>query len=140
MGLTSAARVSVRLGAAGVLASLLLSSCASTDDVDAARRTADDFAGSLRSDDGAAACALLMTSTRSAVEEAAGRPCEEGIVDEVGADPGAVTRAEAFGTAAQVRTQNDTLFLARYDGRWLVLAAGCSPRGELPYDCQVEGG
>jgi hypothetical protein len=140
MGLTSAGRASVRLGATAVLASLLVSSCASTDDVDAARRTADDFASAVRSDDGAAACALLMSSTRSTVEESAGQPCEEAVVDEVGADPGTARDAEVFGTAAQVRMEDDTLFLARYDGRWLVLAAGCRPRGELPYDCQVEGG
>jgi hypothetical protein len=33
----------------------------------------------------------------------------------------------------------DTVFLARFDGGWRVMAADCSPRAEQPYECQVKG-
>jgi hypothetical protein len=43
-------------------------------------------------------------------------------------------------TWAQVRLDDDTVFLAAFPGGWRVVAAGCRPRGEAePYDCAVEG-
>ncbi len=35
--------------------------------------------------------------------------------------------------------EGDTYFLSRFQQGWLVSAAGCEVRGELPYDCDVEG-
>ena len=29
---------------------------------------------------------------------------------------------------------------ALFDDRWLITAAGCTPRGDLPYDCTLKGG
>jgi hypothetical protein len=34
----------------------------------------------------------------------------------------------------------DTVFLAEFPDGWKVVAAACTPRDRLPYDCQVEGG
>ena len=34
----------------------------------------------------------------------------------------------------------DTVFLATFPGGWRVVAAGCTPRGDRPYDCTVAGG
>ena len=39
-----------------------------------------------------------------------------------------------------MRLDKDTLFLARFDQGWRVTAAGCTPHGDLPYDCTVKGG
>ncbi|EAP98458.1 hypothetical protein JNB_15878 [Janibacter sp. HTCC2649] len=49
-------------------------------------------------------------------------------------------RAQVYGRDAIVQWDDQTMFLARFDGGWLVTAAGCTPRGkDLPYDCSVEG-
>jgi len=67
-------------------------------------------------------------------------PCPAAIVDEdlppVGDDPD----TEVYGTAAQVRTSTDTVFLGRFDRGWRVTAAGCAANGDEPYQCSVEGG
>jgi hypothetical protein len=34
----------------------------------------------------------------------------------------------------------DVVFLTVSGADWLVTAAGCTPRPERPYDCQVSGG
>ena len=34
----------------------------------------------------------------------------------------------------------DTVFLAVFPGGWRVVAAGCTPHGDRPYDCVVQGG
>jgi hypothetical protein len=47
--------------------------------------------------------------------------------------------AARWGREAQARTGTDTLFLTMTDAGWRVSAAGCSPRGEAPYACTVEG-
>ena len=33
----------------------------------------------------------------------------------------------------------DTVFLLRFPDGWRVSAAGCTPQGEAPYDCEVQG-
>ncbi len=45
----------------------------------------------------------------------------------------------AFGTMAQVRWGDEAVFLTRLPGGWRVLATGCAPRGDAPYDCAVKG-
>ena len=46
---------------------------------------------------------------------------------------------EVWGGDAQVRLGGDTVFLTETPTGWRVTAAACEPRGELPYECQVEG-
>jgi hypothetical protein len=90
--------------------------------------------------DGAAACALLAPDTASEVEQSGGKPCPEAILDEDLPGPGAVTGSAVYGQWAQVRVGADTVFLAAFPGGWRVVAAGCKPRGDRPYDCEVQGG
>ena len=45
-----------------------------------------------------------------------------------------------FGTTAQVRYEGETLFLARFDDTWRVVAAGCTAQRPKPYDCLLQGG
>jgi hypothetical protein len=40
----------------------------------------------------------------------------------------------------QVRFAQDTIFLARFQSGWKVMAAGCSPVPGHPYDCRLQGG
>ena len=56
------------------------------------------------------------------------------------ADARQVQDTQAFGRGAQVLMDDDAVFLALFDDRWLITAAGCTPRGDLPYDCTLKGG
>jgi hypothetical protein len=117
---------------------------------DSARTTARAFRAALAAGDGATACDLLAPSTRRAVERQEDSICAAAILD---ADvPVAAQRddrrrrgtttpdVDVYGDQARVVLPGDTLFLAAFARGWRVTAAGCTPRGELPYDCQVSGG
>lgn len=54
-------------------------------------------------------------------------------------DPGTVRSVEIWGDAAQVRFTGDTVFLLRFPDGWRIGAAGCTSRGDAPYDCEVRG-
>ena len=90
--------------------------------------------------DGAAACAVLAPDTASALARSAGMPCAQAILDEDLPAPGAVIRADVYGQWAQVRLADDTVFLAVFRDGWRVVAAGCVPRPNRPYDCELQGG
>ena len=87
---------------------------------------------------GVTACAALAPETLGELEESADRPCAQAILDEDLPQPGRVTGADVYGQRAQVRLDDDTVFLAVFPGGWRVVAAGCTSRGELPYDCALE--
>ncbi|BCJ40021.1 hypothetical protein GCM10010168_28790 [Actinoplanes ianthinogenes] len=89
--------------------------------------------------DGAQACATLAPDTTEELEKSADKPCPEAILDEDLPRPGQLVGASVFGQWAQVRFTDDTLFLAVVDDGWRVVAAGCTPRGDRPYDCTLSG-
>jgi hypothetical protein len=85
---------------------------------------------------------VLAPSTRSELEQSAGKPCPEAILEEDVPEASDPTATEVFGTMAQVRYADETAFLTRSDQGWLVLAVACGSRPEgpeRPYDCQVKG-
>lgn len=90
--------------------------------------------------DGAAACALLAPDTVAALERSADAPCAEAILDEDLPAPTGVRRVDVYGQWARVVLTDDTEFLAAFPGGWRVVAAGCTSRGERPYDCVLQGG
>lgn len=47
---------------------------------------------------------------------------------------------DVYGNQARAVLATDTLFLSRFAAGWKVVAAGCSPRPEQPYQCRVNGG
>jgi hypothetical protein len=131
--------ISAALAASTLL--LTVAGCASVDD----RQTAASAAAvrlltAVKNNDGQAACAVLGPETAAEIVQSAGQACPQAILDEDLPDPGVVTAAAVWGQQAQVRTSTDTLFLAVFPGGWRVVAAGCTPRGDRPYDCTVQGG
>jgi hypothetical protein len=81
-------------------------------------------------------CALLAPATRESLEQSS--PC----ADQLGQLPfegGNVSGVQIWGGGAQAKVGSDTVFLTQTDTGWKVTAALCRPRGEAPYECQVEG-
>ncbi len=115
---------------------MLLAGCAGAQDepaVSSARGLLDAASGG----DGAAACELLAPAARSELEQQAGAPCEEAVLDEDLGDGSGEAAVEVFDTMAQVRIGDQTVFLSRYDGDWLVVGAACTPVPNRPYDCSI---
>lgn len=101
---------------------------------------ADGFEQALSAGDGQAACSLLTAATLDELESSSGKACDKAILDEAKAG-GARRDVARFGTMAQVRLDQDVLFLAQSPEGWRVMAAACRPRpGGQPYDCDVAGG
>jgi hypothetical protein len=120
---------------------MTLTGCASVDErAAAATSVALRLLTAAQADDGAGACATLAPETLAELEDSAGKPCAEAILAEDLAPPGTVESAAVFGQWAQVRLAGDTLFLAVFPDGWRVVAAGCTPRPERPYDCALQGG
>jgi hypothetical protein len=83
-----------------------------------------------------ARCDLLAPTTREAIEQSG--PCTDAIgrLPFGGGDVGSV---QIWGGDAQAKVGGDTVFLTQTQQGWRVTAALCQPRGEAPYDCEVEG-
>jgi len=120
---------------------LALAGCAPAGDrARAAAATAVRFLRAVGDGDGAAACAMLAPGTAEELERSGERPCAEAILAAGLPGPGAAGETSVYGQWAQVRLTGDTVFLATFPGGWRVVAAGCTPRGDRPYDCTVAGG
>jgi hypothetical protein len=97
---------------------------------------AGQFRDAVGRHDGAAACALLTDAARDDTETF-GRDCPGQLATLP--DPGPVEQVEIWGDAAQVRLAHDTLFLLRLPDGWRISGAGCTPQGDAPYRCEVQG-
>jgi hypothetical protein len=105
---------------------------------------AEDVAGrferAISDADWSTACGLLAPRTRATLEKSAGQSCSAALRDEDLPDAGPSRRAQVFGTMAQVRFEQDTVFLGVFPGGWHVVAAGCAPVAGKPYDCRLAAG
>ncbi|MDQ4007325.1 MAG: hypothetical protein M3211_04440 [Actinomycetota bacterium] len=88
---------------------------------------------------GVTACSLLAPQTAAELEQAANQPCPRAILGEDLPTVGGVRESRVFGTQGQVLLDGDIVFLAEFPEGWRVVAAGCTPRAALPYDCLVKG-
>lgn len=120
------------------VAAALVAGCAS-DEGPRAADAARAFYTAFAQGDGAAACAALAPATVEEVEQSAGLPCPEAVLEEDVPDVGDPASVEVFGDQAQVRFDSDTAFLAQFPDGWKVVAVACTERPERPYDCRVEG-
>ena len=127
----------MRRTAAGLVAAgaLVLTGCAaaSEGDVRAVATAFEDPGG-----DPQDRCDLLAPATRTVLESDGSGPCAD-VIAGLPLPGGEVTAVEVWSGDAQVRLGGDVVFLTETDTGWRVTAAACEPRGELPYDCEVEG-
>jgi len=123
-----------------LLALLVLTGCASVGERRAAAASvAVRMSTAVAGKDGVSACGLLAPDTAAELEESADKPCAEAILDEDLPAPGTVTGTDVYGQWAQVRLDDDTVFVAVFPAGWRVVAAGCTPRDLRPYDCVLRG-
>jgi hypothetical protein len=108
----------------------MLAGCAATERPDV-ERVATAFAEG----DPSARCSLLAPATVAALEREG--PCAAAAGE--APQGGQVLDTAVWGDEAQVRLSGDTLFLTRTGAGWKVIAAGCTPNGDLPYVCLLEG-
>jgi len=121
-----------------VVALAAVAGCANSQEGDV-ERVADSFYSAIGSRDGAAACDVLAPETASELEQSSGETCAEAVLSEGLSATGEPGSARVFGTMAQVRYGDDTVFLARFRSGWLVMAASCVPQAHDRYDCRIKG-
>lgn len=124
----------------GMLAVFLTGCGASGARVDGARDAARAFEQALASRQYGAACNLLAPETRERLEEDERQACAKAMEGQELPVSGAVNSAEVYGRQALVRADGETLFLSLFTGGWRVVAAGCMPQEDKPYQCVVKGG
>ncbi|MEU9235997.1 hypothetical protein [Streptomyces subrutilus] len=123
------------------VAVLVLAGCgAPASRVSGARTAGEEFVRAVASGDHDAACRLLAPETREALEQEEREACGPALGAEEIPKAGAVRHTEVYGRQAMLRLDGDTLFLSLFGDGWKVVAAGCSPQGEQPYQCELKGG
>ncbi|MDX3697231.1 hypothetical protein PV726_44905 [Streptomyces europaeiscabiei] len=85
-------------------------------------------------------CAVLAPSTVAELELSAGSPCAKAVSEESLRPGGPVRQTDVYGNQARTVLSSDTLFLSRFTSGWKVVAAGCEPRPQEPYQCRIKGG
>lgn len=121
-----------------LLPALLSSGCGSPGG-DAALHVANGFYGAVASHDGAGACQYLAPRTRHELESSTGKACARAVLAEDIPSVRGEGEVRRFGNQAEVKLVGDTVFLAEFSTGWKVVAAACTPRAALPYDCQIKG-
>ncbi|MFF6888045.1 hypothetical protein ACFY9F_33200 [Streptomyces sp. NPDC012421] len=106
---------------------------------DAAAAAGTAFEAAVVAGDHLRACALLAPQTRRQLEQDEQKPCAVAFASQKLPTAFGVDGVEAYGRQAMVRMAGDTLFLSLFTGGWKVVAAGCTPRQDQPYDCLIKG-
>ena len=99
--------------------------------------TVERFFEAVRSQDGEAACGLLVPQTRDDLVTAEGQACAEVLpMDRIG---GTVREVAVWSRWARVGTDEGAVFLTEFGSGWLITAAGCKSNGDAPGHCVVGG-
>lgn len=118
---------------------ITLCGCASTQArSDTAASVAVAFHEAIAAHDGAAACHRLAPATAAELQDS-DQVCVEAILDLDLPHGQGVTHTETWGLAAQVRLNDDVIFLTTVHGEWKITAAGCVAAAPGPYSCEVSG-
>lgn len=123
--------------AAGAAVVALAAGCGAPAGEGEVRRAAADWLAAAAAGDAGRLCALLTPAAAESV--ATGDDTCEQAVGDLDLPGGTVGRVELWSDEAQVRASGDTLFLVRLRAGWRVNGAGCTPRADRPYDCDVAG-
>ncbi|MDQ1032662.1 hypothetical protein QF035_010244 [Streptomyces umbrinus] len=86
------------------------------------------------------ACSVLAPATVEELEQSASSPCAKALREESLRPGGALRNADVYGNQARAVLSADTLFLSHFSTGWKVVAAGCEPRPQEPYQCRIKGG
>ncbi|MFD7631866.1 hypothetical protein ACFV7Q_38685 [Streptomyces sp. NPDC059851] len=105
----------------------------------AAGRAGLAFAQALAAGDHLRACGLLAPSTRRQLEQDERQDCPQALAAEQLPVAGGLRDVRAYGRQAMARMTGDTLFLSQFADGWKVVAAGCTPQRDRPYECLVKG-
>jgi hypothetical protein len=127
-----------RARAVGLGLVVIASTACSSPQHDEAGEAAQRFAEAVDASDAETACALLAPATRRELEQSAGAPCSDAVMEEA-KRAGGRGEVQVYGSMAQARYERDTLFLSRFDDRWLVVAAGCTRGSHAVHDCTIQG-
>lgn len=128
-----------------VLASALALACAMSGcgAVDARREAAramvSRFEQAVRAGDAASLCGALAPGTREELELSAQATCAASVLGEDLPNGGAGRHVDVHGRQARAVLEKDTLFLSLFPDGWKVVAAGCRPQGDRPYQCSIKG-
>jgi hypothetical protein len=98
------------------------------------------FNAAVSDSDWARACRYLAPETKAELEKSAGKGCSAALAEESPPEPGPLDGWSAFGTMAQLRFEEDTMFVARFKAGWKIMALECAPVPGHPYDCGLQGG
>ncbi|QZY20220.1 hypothetical protein [Streptomyces decoyicus] len=89
-------------------------------------------------------CAALAPATNEELEQSAKSGCVQAIGQAIHEQElpaaGAVQGVDVYGDQARVLLEQDTVFLAHFSTGWKLTAAGCRPRPQRPYQCEIKGG
>jgi hypothetical protein len=89
-------------------------------------------------------CAALAPATKEELEQSAKSGCVQAIGQAIQEQElpaaGAVRGVDVYGDQARVLLEQDTVFLAHFSTGWKLTAAGCRPRPQRPYQCEIKGG
>jgi hypothetical protein len=124
----------------GVLLLVLVAAGCSSSRDDTVQQAAEVFHAALRSQDGASACDSLADQVQAELQQSSGTSCEVEILESGVSTDGQVQDVNVSGTAAQVRYDDDIIFLAEFEDGWKIIGAGCERQAGGPYDCHVQGG
>jgi hypothetical protein len=86
------------------------------------------------------ACSLLAPQAKAELEKPAGKGCPAALADQRPPEPRPLDSSSAFGTMTQLRFADDTMFVARFESGWKVMALQCAPVPGHPCDCALKGG
>ena len=125
-----------------LVTSLVGAGCGTGDDERRVRSVTDRFYAALQSHAGERACAQLSENAVNALESASGRSCAQAITAlQLPGQRAAGTTVYLDSARADVAgaARGEAAFLDRTAQGWRISAVGCRPKGDGPYDCQLEG-